>query len=97
MLPRQCKAFKEEVPAVFQRWLNIKNFYAEATGDGGKKKKGMVGMLEGLSLKLEGRHHCGLDDCRSISRILIELINEEMLTRKRGTDLQLRHVQCTAT
>ena len=87
MLPSQCKAYKEEVPTVFQRWLNIKNFYAEATGDGGKKKKGMVGMLEGLSLKLEGRHHCGLDDCRNIARILIELlkrgsVNEKMLTRK---------------
>ena len=87
MLPSQCKAYKEEVPASFQRWLNIKNFYAEATGERGKKKKDMVGMLKGLELELEGRHHCGLDDCRNIARILIELlkrgsVNEEMLTRK---------------
>lgn len=87
MLPSQCKAYKEEVPASFQRWLNIKNIYAEATGERGKKKKDMVGMLKGLELELEGRHHCGLDDCRNIARILIELlkrgsVNEEMLTRK---------------
>ena len=92
MLPRQCKAFKEEVPAVFQRWLNIKNFYAEATGDGGKKKNGTVGMLEGLSLKLEGRHHCGLDDCRNISQILIEL-----LYQRRDVDKKARYRSPTET
>ena len=62
MLPSQCKAFKKEIPAVFRDGWTSRPF-TRSYSDGGKNKKGMVGMLEGLSLKLEGRHHCGLDDC----------------------------------
>lgn len=31
-------------------------------------------MLNGLGLKLEGRHHRGIDDCRNIGRIYLTLL-----------------------
>ncbi|CAN0191490.1 unnamed protein product [Ectocarpus sp. 8 AP-2014] len=33
----------------------------------------MPAMLSALGLVLEGRHHSGLDDCRNIARIAMEL------------------------
>jgi len=34
----------------------------------------MVEMLEALNCPLEGRHHSGLDDCRNIATIVVELV-----------------------
>lgn len=87
MLPMQCKLAGEPVPAPFQTWLNIKRLFSEVTGE---KATGMEGMLEVLHLELEGRHHCGLDDCKNIARILEELlkrggtIKEELLWPRTG-------------
>lgn len=78
MLPAQCKLHGEAVPAEFLRWLNIKTLFEKVTG---KPKTGMAGMLAELEMTLEGRHHCGLDDCRNIARILKELL-------RRGGDIQ---------
>lgn len=30
-------------------------------------------MLKHLSLSLDGQHHCGLDDCRNITKIVVAL------------------------
>ena len=30
----------------------------------------MTGMLRGLGLTLEGRHHSGIDDCRNIANVV---------------------------
>ena len=53
-------------------------------------------MLEGLSLKLEGRHHCGLDDCRTIAGILIELLKRGNVKRK-DVDKKVKHRSPTET
>jgi hypothetical protein len=37
-------------------------------------KVGMAGMLESLGLKLEGRHHSGIDDSNNIARIVTKLV-----------------------
>jgi inhibitor of KinA sporulation pathway (predicted exonuclease) len=34
----------------------------------------MTNMLSKLGLELQGRHHSGLDDCRNIGRVLVELV-----------------------
>lgn len=36
----------------------------------------MEGMLNFLKLKLEGRHHSGIDDARNISKIILKLIDD---------------------
>ena len=33
----------------------------------------MPNMLEDLQLKLDGRHHSGIDDCRNIAKIVERL------------------------
>eukprot|EP00933_Yihiella_yeosuensis_P071380 TRINITY_DN7958_c0_g2_i3.p1 TRINITY_DN7958_c0_g2~~TRINITY_DN7958_c0_g2_i3.p1 ORF type:complete len:478 (-),score=100.85 TRINITY_DN7958_c0_g2_i3:157-1590(-) len=73
MMPRQCKVSGMHVPERFQRWLNIKNFFKSATGQGAR---GMAQMLQSLELKLEGRHHSGLDDSCNIARILLKLLQQ---------------------
>lgn len=36
----------------------------------------MVGMLEGLNLKLDGTHHSGIDDSKNIAKIAHSLVND---------------------
>jgi ERI1 exoribonuclease 3 len=36
----------------------------------------MTEMLDKLGLKLEGRHHSGIDDCRNIVRIAQQLLTK---------------------
>lgn len=37
---------------------------------------GMTSMLKHFQLKLEGRHHSGIDDCRNITKCLAKMIEE---------------------
>jgi ERI1 exoribonuclease 3 len=39
-----------------------------------KKAPGMAGMLPALNLKLEGKHHSGIDDSKNIAKIALELL-----------------------
>jgi len=71
MLPRQCALSGMHVPDRFRKWLNIKNLFHVAMKRPGK---GMLNMLNGLGLKLQGRHHSGLDDSRNIAAILKALL-----------------------
>ena len=36
----------------------------------------MTGMLNFLKIKLEGRHHSGIDDTRNIAKIMLKMIND---------------------
>eukprot|EP00581_Thalassiosira_minuscula_P009952 CAMPEP_0183708932 /NCGR_PEP_ID=MMETSP0737-20130205/5088_1 /TAXON_ID=385413 /ORGANISM="Thalassiosira miniscula, Strain CCMP1093" /LENGTH=256 /DNA_ID=CAMNT_0025936895 /DNA_START=213 /DNA_END=984 /DNA_ORIENTATION=- len=69
-LPNQLAYHNEPTPSIFRRWLNIKreyqNFYET------KKPKGMVGMLRGLNMELEGDTIRGL----MIVGILAGYVNE---------------------
>jgi len=71
MIGEQCGVSGEHVPARFRQWINIKHLFERLTKQAGGS---MPRMLELLHLKLEGRHHSGLDDCRNIARILQVLL-----------------------
>ncbi|XP_060082479.1 ERI1 exoribonuclease 3-like [Ylistrum balloti] len=73
MLPSQCKYFNFRKPQYFNQWINIKKEYAAVTS---KYPKGMIAMLDGLSLDLEGRHHSGIDDSKNIARVAVELLKK---------------------
>ncbi|XP_033738007.1 ERI1 exoribonuclease 3-like isoform X1 [Pecten maximus] len=73
MLPSQCDYFNIKKPGYFNQWINIKKEYAAATS---KYPKGMLAMLDGLSLRLEGRHHSGIDDSKNITRVVVELLKK---------------------
>jgi ERI1 exoribonuclease 3 len=67
MLPAQLGLYGERAPQHLRRWINIKHVYAQVMH---RKASGMVEMLHGVRLQLEGRHHSGIDDCRNIARIV---------------------------
>jgi ERI1 exoribonuclease 3 len=51
----------------FKKWLNIKNAFKRFTES---KAGGMIKMMTKFNLKLEGKHHSGIDDCHNIGRIV---------------------------
>lgn len=74
MLPRQCQTAGVPVtrlPRAYRRWINIKRIFTETVRK--SRAYGMTSMLQTLHLKLEGRHHRGIDDCRNIARIALAL------------------------
>lgn len=74
MLPLQCRLSCMTLPSdpILTEWINIKRICEAYTGR--KKIYGMPDMLEALNLKLEGRHHSGIDDCGNIARCAIEML-----------------------
>lgn len=61
-------AARHRVPLPFRnRYLNIKQLFADALGE---KRSGMAQALARVGLELVGTHHRGIDDARSIARLL---------------------------
>ena len=72
-LRKEAQYKKIELPTCFQRYINIKDLFQRATFRK-SKKTGMVGMLNEFGLKLEGRHHSGIDDTKNIAKILAKIL-----------------------
>ena len=75
-LPVQCKYQALDYPDYLRRWINIKDEFERITGKS-RKRNGMAGMLKELDLKLEGRHHSGIDDSKNIAKILATLASKD--------------------
>lgn len=62
-----------QLPEIFnnERVINVKNEFRKVYGL--KRAKGMKGMLDRLKIKLVGRHHSGIDDCRNIAQIVARM------------------------
>ena len=73
MYPAQCKTTGLMPESHFKRWVNIKDEYRDHYG---RKSGGMMSMLEHMGIEHTGRHHSGIDDCRNIAQIWIQLLNE---------------------
>lgn len=73
MLPNEIRNKRLPVHKYYSTYINVKDefnyFYKQ-------KAKGMVGMLQYLKLKLDGRHHSGIDDTRNIAKIMIKMIKD---------------------
>ena len=82
-LPIQCKYQNLNYPDYLRRWINIKDAFERITGKS-RKRNGMAGMLKELDLKLEGRHHSGIDDSKNIAKILVTLASKEPETLGKG-------------
>ena len=70
MLPNQCQKLNITYPEYLKSWINVKKAYFKSIGT---YPKGLTTMLEDLNLKLDGRHHSGIDDCKNIAKIVKEL------------------------
>lgn len=71
----------QEVPAHFQSWINLKRPYQKLYRVRGK---GMTDMLGHLDLRLEGRHHSGIDDCRNLARICARMLEDGWVPKSNG-------------
>ena len=69
--------------AAYSRWVNIKREFASEFRIRGRAPD-MADMLKLAGLRLEGRHHSGLDDSRNIGRIL------ELLWRRGRRSFEVR-------
>lgn len=80
-LPVQCQYQHLKYPDYLRRWVNIKDLFERIEG---KKAYGMAGMLKDLGLKLDGRHHSGIDDSKNIAKILTTLASKEPMGLGKG-------------
>lgn len=60
-LPTQLKYHGQAVGSEYRSWINIKVAFKHLYGT---NPRGMTGMLDHLKMKLQGRHHSGIDDCK---------------------------------
>lgn len=67
MLPKQCANSELEVPYELQRWCNVKSLFKYEYEE---RRCGLKAMVEYFGLKMEGRHHSGIDDCRNLARVV---------------------------
>jgi len=72
-LPRELKHKKIPKCPFYETYINVKDefriFYKRTCG-------GMTSMLDDLNIKLEGRHHSGIDDRRNTAKIMIQMIKD---------------------
>lgn len=61
-LPNQRAHLKLPCPLAMTGWINIKVSFEQIRET---KAFGMTNMLDSLNLAFEGRHHSGIDDCKS--------------------------------
>lgn len=73
MAPKEYKNHGiKKVHPVYLKYVNVKTEFTSFYKIG--SKFGMAKMLEYLNLSLDGTHHSGIDDCRNISKIMINLL-----------------------
>jgi inhibitor of KinA sporulation pathway (predicted exonuclease) len=80
-LPRDLLRWKinsKNINKIYKRYINLKEEFVYFLKTPKDKKFGMVGMLRHLNLKLRGRHHSGIDDCRNTVQILEKLVEKGM-------------------
>jgi 3'-5' exoribonuclease 1 len=67
----QCQQSVLQYPYWGRRWVDVRKMFANWFN---VRRCGIEKMLHYLGLEFEGKQHCGLDDARNISRILMKLI-----------------------
>ncbi|XP_029048905.1 ERI1 exoribonuclease 3 [Osmia bicornis bicornis] len=67
MLPAQCELDNIPLPEHFQKWINIKDTFCEATQ---YYPRSLKDMLTFLKIPLHGRLHCGINDVENIVKII---------------------------
>ena len=71
-IPLQCMNYGINKPSFFSRYVNIKELFTRLTN---VESKGMDFMLEYYKIKLDGNHHCALDDCMNLVKLVKHMDN----------------------
>jgi len=70
---RQEATYKKiQYKEYFYHWINLKNVFKDFSNYKGRFD--MVEMLKECNIKLEGKHHSGIDDVKNITKIVIHLL-----------------------
>ena len=62
------------MPNFLKKWINIKYIYTKIYN---QKTGSMVNMLNKLDIKLEGKHHSGIDDSKNIAKMCIKILEKD--------------------
>lgn len=89
-------------PEYLRSWINIKIPFCEQilknnVPKGKSPSIGMAGMLKKLGLSLDGRHHCGIDDCKNIAKIVVKLLELGCVLKITGTRVYGATLATTST
>jgi inhibitor of KinA sporulation pathway (predicted exonuclease) len=81
---RHCFRMLQEVGG--HRWCNIKEYFKEALGEewetrlpwfdeakGQREHLSQPSMLKAFGMDTDGHHHRGIDDCRNLAKLMVEL------------------------
>ena len=69
---------------LLKKWINIKAEFADFYK---VSKMSMIDMLKFLDIKLEGRHHSGIDDCCNTAKIWQRMINDGYKIQKESINV----------
>ncbi|GAB6025438.1 3'-5' exoribonuclease 1 [Chamberlinius hualienensis] len=72
-LKRQCEMSSVAFPKFAKKWINIRKIYSNFYNC---RRLPLNQMLEELGMAFIGRQHCGLDDARNITRIVVQLLKD---------------------
>ena len=81
-LPRECARKGLTLPPTFEVYADLKVLFALTCPD--HRGTSLKQMLDQCHLQVQGRQHCGIDDCRNFARILGVLLS-------RGADVTPTH------
>ncbi|OAD54786.1 ERI1 exoribonuclease 3 [Eufriesea mexicana] len=70
MLPYQCQLEKIQLPVQYNKWINLKNTFCDATE---YYPRSLKDMLSYLKLPMYGKLHSGIDDVRNMVQIIQSL------------------------
>jgi inhibitor of KinA sporulation pathway (predicted exonuclease) len=73
MFPEQAQLCGIKLTSRMKSWINIKKVFHKFTK---VKAHGMLSMLSHYKLKLQGRHHSGLDDSINTARVLAQMLRD---------------------
>lgn len=78
MFPSECTNWDnmdyKDMNPVFKRYFNVKTSWNKLYNYG-QKKLGMGDAIKHMGWELNGRHHSGIDDCKNIGRLMVDLLN----------------------
>ena len=75
-LAKEAGVKNVKLPSYLKRWINIKKVFPAQKYKWKKSIGGMTDMLKVLGLKLDGRHHSGIDDARNIAKCVLKLMKD---------------------
>lgn len=79
-LRSETKHKKIEYKNYLKKWINLKKVFCDFIKE--ERRIDMVEMLKEFNIKLEGRHHSGIDDAKNLAKIVLHLLNNGQIFSK---------------